>query len=427
MVNRYSNDPHCISTFNPSVLCVSICRYFDGKKAGQTDFKHLDDCNEILRFVVRKIFWRLGMAQALFGERLKYLRDQNGMSQDELAGLLGLESRQIVSNIENSVRKMSGTELVACTEIFGVSLDFFTNPYLLVGQGSFSWRQTGVDIEELRSFETISGEWLGAYRSLRDKLGIKPRALLAEVRLTKKSSYEDAVAMGEAVAAELELGDIPAHSLVSAAEDQLDAVVLMADAQEGISGAACRLPEMNAIIINRNEPLSRRSFDLAHEIFHILTWEAMPPEYLDGTDNRKSRIEQLADKFASGLLLPSFALERHLGSLHPSNESFVDSVNQVATELMVSSVALLWRLVDLGILSRDQCMEYLGTDWFTYNGGLLDDSCPALLSKKYLSVISEAVQKGLISERKVSSLLRLSFEELEELFSAHNLESPLGL
>lgn len=367
------------------------------------------------------------MAQSLFGERLKYLRDQNGMSQDELADLLGLESRQIVSNIENSIRKMSGTELVACTEIFGVGLDFFTNPYLLVGQGAFSWRQSGVDIEDLRKFEALSGEWLGAYRALRDKLGIKPKALLAEVRLTKKSSYEDAVAMGEAVAEELQLGDIPAYSLVSAAEDRLDAIVLMADAQEGISGAACRLPEMNAIIINRNEPSSRRSFDLAHEIFHILTWEAMPPEYLDGADKRKTRIEQLADKFASGLLLPGYALEGHLERLRPSNENFVDSVNEVATELMVSSAALLWRLVDLGVVDRDQCRDYLQTDWFTFNGGLLNETCPSLLSKKYLSVISQAVQKGLISERKVSTLLKMTFEELEELFAAYDLESPLGL
>lgn len=367
------------------------------------------------------------MAQALFGERLKYLRDQSGMSQEELADLLDLESRQIVSNIENSVRKMSGSELVACTEIFDVGLDFFTNPYLLVGQGSFSWRQVGVDIEDLRRFEVLSGEWLGAYRTLRDRLDIRPKALRAKVPLTKKSSFEDAVKMGEEVAAELQLGDVPAQSLVSAAEDQLDAIVLMADAQEGISGAACRLPEMSAIIINRNEPLSRRSFDLAHEIFHILTWEAMPPEYLDGTDKKKTRIEQLADKFASGLLLPRYALEKHIENLHPSEDSFVDSVNQVATELMVSSVALMWRLVDLGIMSRDQCREYLSTDWFTYNGGLLDDTRPALLSKKYLSIISEALKRGLISERKVSTLLCLSFEELDELFTAHNLESPLGL
>ena len=365
------------------------------------------------------------MAQALFGERLKYLRDQTGMSQDELANLLKLESRQIVSNIENGVRKMSGAELVACTKIFGVDLDFFANPYLLVGQGSFSWRQEGVDIEDLRRFETLSGEWLGAYRSLRDKLGIKPKALQAEVRLTKKSSYEDAVAMGEAVASELQLGEIPAQSLVSAAEEQLDAIVLMADAQEGISGAACRLPEMNAIIINRNEPLSRRNFNLAHEIFHILTWEAMPPEYLDGADNKKNRIEQLADKFASGLLLPRYALEKHLESLDPGTDSFVETINQAATELMVSSADLMWRLVDLGVLGMDQCREYLETDRFTYNGGLLDDSRPALLSKKYLSVISKAIERGLISERRVSTLLSLSFEKLDRLFADHDLGSPL--
>lgn len=390
-------------------------------------FQHLDVCNIILRFSVRKTHGRFNMAQALFGERLRFLRDQDGMSQDELANLLGLESRQIVSNIETGVRKLSGDELVACTDIFSVGLDFFTNPYLLVGQGSFSWRQSGVPIEELRGFEVLSGEWIGAYRSLRDKLGKKPRALLSEVRLTKKSSYEEAVEMGEAVAAELQLGDVPAHALVSAAENKLDAVVLMADANDGISGAACRLPEMNAIIINRNEPISRRSFDLAHEIFHILTWEAMPPEYLDGTDKAKSRVEQLADKFASGLLLPQHALERHLGNLLPSNDDFVSQVNQVATEMMVSSVALLWRLVDLGILGREQCREYSATDWFTYNGGLLKDLRPALLSKKYLSIIGEAVEKGLISERRIATLLRLSFEDLEELFNAHELESPLGL
>ena len=367
------------------------------------------------------------MSQTLFGERLRFLRDQNEMSQDKLANLLGLESRQIVSNIETGVRKISGDELIACTSIFGVGLDFFTNPYLLVGQGSFSWRQSGVPLEELRGFEALSGEWIGAYRSLRNQLGKKPRALLSEVRLTKKSSYEEAVEMGEAVAAELQLGDVPALSLASAAEEKLDAVVLMSDTIEGISGAACRLPEMNAIIINRNEPISRRNFDLAHEIFHILTWEAMPPEYLDGVDNAKSRVEQLADKFASGLLLPQRALERHLDKLQPSSEDFVDNVNRVATEMMVSSVALLWRLVDLGILSRQQCREYSETNWFKYNGGMLEDLRPALLSKKYLSVIGEAVEKGLISERRVAALLRLSFEELAGLFFDHELESPLGL
>ena len=43
--------------------------------------------------------------------------------------------------------------------------------------------------------------------------------------------------------------------------------------------AACRLPELDVVLINRREVEGRRHFDLAHELFHILTWDAMPPEH----------------------------------------------------------------------------------------------------------------------------------------------------
>ena len=201
----------------------------------------------------------------------------------------------------------------------------------------------------------------------------------------------------------------------------------MADAQHGISGAACRLPEMNAIIVNRNEPLSRRSFDLAHEIFHILTWEAMPPDYLDGTNVAKSRIEQLADKFASGLLLPTFVLDKYLDVLNIDSDDFIKRVNEVATELMVSSQALLWRLVDMGRLNSGTCRDLTATDSFTFNGGLLKDETPPLLSRKFLDLMSAALTTGRISERRVSGLLDMSLVDLGNLFEQYEIENPLGL
>src|SRR3972149_6675823 len=54
----------------------------------------------------------------------------------------------------------------------------------------------------------------------------------------------------------------------------------------------------------------RRHFDLAHECFHVLTWESMPPERTEAVEGRYSgkgrhkRIEQLADNFAGALLMP---------------------------------------------------------------------------------------------------------------------------
>ena len=366
------------------------------------------------------------MAQISLGERLKYFRDQKGMSQDDLAKALKFESRQIVSNIENGVRKISGEELVACAEFLDVKLVQFTNPYSLVGQGAFSWRQSNVDPAELYAFEARAGEWIGAYRVLKEKLKVRPRAILPEVRLTKKSSYEDAVEVGESVALELDLGDIPAKNLSAVIEEKLNTIVLMADPHRGISGAACRLPEMNAIIINRQEPLSRRNFDLAHEIFHLLTWEAMPPAYLDSTVQKKNRIEQLADKFASGLLLPSFVVAEYLSELDETQGEFVQNVNIVATKLMVSSQALLWRLVDLGKLDWATCKKYAENDEFKFNGGLLEDKTPTLFSSKFLGLMSDALKNGMVSERRISSLLDLSFEEIEDLYRQNGLENPLG-
>lgn len=47
------------------------------------------------------------MSTALIGKRLKALRDKPGIDQDAVAEMLGLGSRQIVSNIETGERKIA--------------------------------------------------------------------------------------------------------------------------------------------------------------------------------------------------------------------------------------------------------------------------------------------------------------------------------
>src|SRR2546429_7733579 len=83
-------------------------------------------------------------------------------------------------------------------------------------------------------------------------------------------------------------------------------LVLMVDPIKGVSGAACRLPELDVVLINRREIAGRRHFDLAHELFHIFTWDAMPPEHIEEvTPKTRTRVEQLADSFASAVLMPA--------------------------------------------------------------------------------------------------------------------------
>jgi DNA-binding XRE family transcriptional regulator len=76
--------------------------------------------------------------------RGRALRDERKLSQDELARLFGFKDRQTVSAIETGERRVSAEELLTAIEKLGAPLDYFTNPFLLVGEGRFSWRQSGV-------------------------------------------------------------------------------------------------------------------------------------------------------------------------------------------------------------------------------------------------------------------------------------------
>src|SRR5271165_6253039 len=104
------------------------------------------------------------MTYAYVGNRLKALRTERDLDQAHIADVLGLASHQIVSNIETGERKVKAAELVALADHFGVDVEFFTDPYRLVGEGRFSWRQNGCTEQQLRSYERTAGSWLAMFR-----------------------------------------------------------------------------------------------------------------------------------------------------------------------------------------------------------------------------------------------------------------------
>ena len=66
----------------------------------------------------------------LIGARIKALREDRKLSQDDLARIFGFKDRQTVSAIENGERRLSAEELLVAVEKLGASLDYFTNPFL---------------------------------------------------------------------------------------------------------------------------------------------------------------------------------------------------------------------------------------------------------------------------------------------------------
>ena len=372
----------------------------------------------------------------LIAARLKALREERELSQDELARIFGFKDRQTVSAIETGERRVSAEELLVAVQKLGVSLDYFTDPFRLVGEGRFNWRQSGVPAAVLGAYERVAGQLIAAFRTLGTEVGEKPPLERRSLRLTKVSRFEDAAEAGERFAAEHNLSDVPAQRLAEVMESDLNILVLMVTpSHSGVSGAACRLPDLDVVLINRDEAPGRRHFDLAHELFHILTWDAMPPVHVEDVTETggANRVEQLANAFASALLMPARIVRVAADWRTLRGDALIAQLNATADRLEVTSSALMWRLVTLEILARSTALA-VPADAIRNNGhptGLFAETPaserPPLFSKRFVEIVARAVEEGRVSMRKIAGLLALSVDDLSDLFAAHGVPAPYEL
>jgi len=368
------------------------------------------------------------MDQATIARRLLGLRADRAITQEELSRALGFNDRQTLSTIENGKRPITPSELVSAARFFGVSVDYFTDPFELAGEGAFSWRENNGDVGGLQEFQKRAGRWIATYRHLGRLRGVTVNSALIRVDLTAKSSYEAAAEQGEAVGRALKLGDTPASKLVTALEEQLDTLVLLVDTLEGISGAACQLGPMNIVIVNRNESAGRRAFDLAHELFHLVTWQFMPPPHVDSGNQQASRgrrIEQLADNFAAGLLMPRALVDAFVAA-HPApkeENNLPQWLRMGASRFQVSALAFKWRMTDLKVISKAAAARVDDRHL-----RMADSSPkPALFSRKFLEMIGWGIDEGAISVRRAAEVVDVSVDGLADLFSDHGLQAPFDL
>ena len=418
---------------------------------------------------------------SIVGKRLKAARERAGLTQKELSDRMGFKDRQTVATIESGQRKVSADELIAAMGILGCDLEYFTDPFRLDGEGKFSWRTDSEDVAAVEAFESLAGRWLATYREFLPDVSARTAPL--GLHLTAKSSYGDAHIAGEWLVREWELGERPATVLEDAIQKRLQALVLYVDAPDDVSGAAFKLPELGAILINRNEPVGRRSFDLAHELFHLLTWETMPPAHAESSlapGGKAGRVEQLANCFASALLMPepvmrdlwctapglaSEGLRAGLpAKVAPGSEAkpwdggqaWEHWLNESACNLRVSTLALQWRFVQLELMAKDAVDDSIywdggavperkrtsrtggktsGTSGKTQgaagqaDGTASSGKChnveeekPELFNRAFVSVLNRAIGEGRISVRRAAALVEMSIDEMADLFERYSIE-----
>lgn len=349
------------------------------------------------------------------------------MSTIDVARKLGFSDTDVVIAIEHGDRQVSARELVRISQKLGKSIDYFTDSFRLEGEGHCSWRHSGVTEDQLTNYENRANQWVGAYRSLAKFADYELKLLRPALRLTEDSTFSEARETGKQFAQLFNLGQIPALNLRRTMEEELDILVLMVDAPQGISGATYRLTSLDAVLLNRGAPEDLRNLTLVKELFHVLTYDKIPPRSQSASSGNGKRAEQLASAFAETVLIPSPVLRQF------SNDSFLDkdkltqAIIGAAANLRVPAETLLNRLVNEAILSKSLAEEI--QTGVKRDGQLksIESQPPPLFSKQFAKVLAVALQKGRISVRRAARLLEVQIDALPVFFASHGIEYEVHL
>ncbi len=331
---------------------------------------------------------------------------------------MGFSNYQTLSSIEAGEREIKAWELASLAEIYGRKSDFFLAEQKIASQPRILWRDPAKTVNKIEA-ERRFISFCQNYKRLLELTKEEDIKLLAFAQPGKnefkKGGFDYVVELAEEYRRALNLGGRPAYSLTNVLEQLLNILILYIDVGSIVSGASTSGDFGKAILVNAGDAPWRRNYDLAHEFFHLITWDLFSDEEIYSTSkNVKSEVEQWADAFASAFLLPSEEVRREFSKrLEGSKISYINLV-EIAREFKVSIEALLWRLVNLKLLKRKDVLDFKDNIKDVdkkMRGGDWADEKP-YLSSRYITLAIKALQTGKVSKAKFAEYIDKPFSEV---------------
>jgi len=359
------------------------------------------------------------VAEALH-QRIVAARESAGFSITEASQKLGFKHYQILSAIEKGTRNINANELIEMSRLYGRVLDYFFEPEVS-REPSPLWRK--IEKSNIQKEQRQFLLFLEKYSNLENLLGLKRR--WTEIRSSydrddfKNDGFVVADKLGADIHKKLDLGSRPACNLLNVLENNLRFKILHMSLKDGVSGASVVDDTLGVgILVNMKDAPWRRHYDLAHELFHIVTWNIFSPEEIgDGT--KKTKPEQYADIFASSLLLPAGHLIEALKEISTNNEIKKVDIIELAKDFGVSTDAILWRLVNLKKLTRAQVQKIIADPEFhnldrTLRRGLYGEYKTSKFPARYISLACRCLMEGKISRGTFAECLEIDRGEVDD-------------
>ena len=372
--------------------------------------------------------------QKELANRLKKERESLNFTLKEVSEKLEFNNYQTLSSIEAGEREIKAWELAKLAEIYGRDIDFFLNLESIQKEARILWRSPETSPQKTtveRQFISICKRYQNLLKLLKEpntpktgsKLNIDKHELLAQ------SAFKDVEDLANAYIRILDLGSRPACSLLKILEEEMGIKIIFLPLDSDISGGSTIDEEFGlAVLVNSNDAPWRRNFDLAHEFFHLITWDDFSPEEIYQNDSfGKNRIEQLADVFASSLLLPENEVRDEFEKRTVDKSISYLNLVHIARDFEVSIEALLWRLVNLGLLKKESILEELEketikdvdkkdrhSDWA--------ETVKPHLSNRYISLAIKAFHLGKISKGKLAEYVGENYSAIPSFLKKYGYD-----
>lgn len=353
-------------------------------------------------------------------KRIIAAREAAGFSITEAAQKLGFKNYQTLSAIEKGSRKINAQELIRIARLYGRSLDYFLESEVTHDPVPL-WRKSAK--QDVKRVQRQFLSFLENYSNLEQLLGLKRRWKDIQKNYDRDdfsyNGFEQADKLGAEIHNFLDLGSRPSLDLLNVLEHRLRIKILHMPLEDGISGATVVDKVLGAgILIDANDVPWRRNFDLAHELFHVITWNVFSPGEI-GDGATKTKPEQYADIFASSLLLPENHLRETLKETAIDNEIRIIDIIELAKEFGVSTEALLWRLVNLKIVTKSQVQKLLDSPQIrdldrTMRQGSPDRERPSRFPARFISLACRCLLEGKISRGVFAGYLEIDQSEIDD-------------
>jgi Zn-dependent peptidase ImmA (M78 family)/transcriptional regulator with XRE-family HTH domain len=362
--------------------------------------------------------------QNKLSELLKKEREELGFTLKNVSQQMEFNNYQTLSSIEAGEREIKAWELGKLAKIYGRDIEYFLSFDSPQAETEILWRNPcESNDQELirRKFLTICRNYHNLSEILDEADGTDAlfKFVIDKRQLISEHAFKYVAKIASQYVDLLNLGCRPVYSLAKILEEKMGIKIVYLPIESDISGGATIDPNFGmAILINSNDAPWRRNYDLAHEFFHLLTWDIFTKEEVyQQKEERKSHVEQLADVFASSLLLPEEEVRNEFAAKSVDKSISYLNLIEIARDFSVSIDALMWRLVNLKLLKREKVQEELQkglikdvdkkqrkSDW--------TDTEKPYLSDQYISLAIRAFQLGKISKGKFAEYVDEKYSEI---------------